>query len=166
MQDMLLCGKIVNTHGVCGELKAVVYCDEDVLGGLGTLYIDGRPYGLTGLRWHKGSALLTLEGVGSIDDAMALKNRELFARKSDIRLPEGHFFYADIYGFDVFDGRLGRVVGRLLEVRENPANLLFVIDRDGKEELIPGVAPFYEGVDFDKNTIMVRSIPGMLDDEN
>ena len=40
----LECGRILNTHGVRGELKIDPYCDMPILRKLETVYLDGIPY--------------------------------------------------------------------------------------------------------------------------
>lgn len=167
MQKYLEIGKIINTHGVRGEVKLDPWCDaREVLSSLRTVYIDARPVGLAAFRMHQRFALLTLEGVRSLDDAQTLKNRVICALRDDISLPDGHFFYSDLFGFDVFDSRTGRIIGTLTDVREMPGSDLYVVTSGGQEILIPAVEEFEEDVDFDARRLTLRTIEGMLPDEN
>ncbi|MBQ9535740.1 MAG: 16S rRNA processing protein RimM [Clostridia bacterium] len=161
----LLSGKVLNTHGLHGELKTENYLDEGYIDRVKTVFIDGERYKITGRREHKGFLLLKLAGVEDIDAAMRLKNREIFIDRAELGLPEGQFFYSDLYGFEVFDRRTGRAAGTLVQVMENPACLLLEIEDGGKKYLVPET-PFYEGADLEKKVVFINTIPGMLPDEN
>ncbi len=160
------CGVIVNTHGVRGEVKIKCECDVSLLAGLTSVYIGGIKCEIEQCREHKGMALVKLAGVDTIEQAMALKNRRVTADKDDIALPEGHYFYDEIYGFEVYDRRVGRVVGTLRQMREAPAGMLYIIEGERREFLVPAVDAFKRGVDFDARRVEIETIWGMLPDED
>ncbi len=167
MDTQLEIGKIINTHGVRGELKVDPWCDpQDVFPCLDEIQAGGEGYAVAGWRMHKGFVLLTLAGVDSMDAAVALKNRVLTAPRDKIRLPEGRYFYSDLFGFDVYDSRTGAVIGVLDDVRELPGGDLYVVRGEKGEILIPAVPAFEEGVDFGGRRLLLRTIEGMLPDEN
>ena len=168
MSEYLEIGKIINTHGVRGELKLDPWCEPgEVFEGLSQVYIDGRPVSVRGWRLHQRFVLLTLEGVGDMDAAAALKNRVVSARRDEIELPEGQYFYSDLFGFEVYDSRIGQVIGVLEDVRELPGSDLYVVrDAQGREILVPAVEAFEEEVDFDTRRLVLRTIEGKLPDEN
>ena len=92
-KQFLEAGRIVNTHGVRGEVKAEAWTDEPaVLAGLKTLYLEGRPLRTESARVHKGFVLLKLEGIDTVEAAMALKGKILTADRDSIPLAEGAFF--------------------------------------------------------------------------
>lgn len=52
--EYITAGKIVNAHGVRGEVKILPWgAEADVLARCGTLYIEGRPLRPTAQRVHK-----------------------------------------------------------------------------------------------------------------
>jgi len=164
---MLECGKIVNTHGVRGEIKLDPWCDgDDFFSLVKTVFIDGAAYTVASHRAHKNVVLLKLEGVDSIEDAEKLKNKILCVDKSAVALPDGQYFLEDIYGFEVFDLRPGRVIGALREVRELPHGRLYIVDCENGEAMIPAVPAFDRGVDLQARRLTVETIEGMLPDEN
>ena len=156
MSEYLEIGKIINTHGVRGELKLDPWCEPgEVFEGLSQVYIDGRPVSVRGWRLHQRFVLLTLEG------------RVVSARRDEIELPEGQYFYSDLFGFEVYDSRVGQAIGVLEDVRELPGSDLYVVrDAQGREILVPAVEAFEEEVDFDTRRLVLRTIEGMLPDEN
>ena len=167
METQLEIGKIINTHGVRGELKVDPWCDpDDVFPSLAAVQVGGQSRAVAGWRMHKGFVLLTLEGVDSMDAALALKNQVLTVPRGQIELPEGRYFYSDLFGFDVYDSRTGAVIGVLCDVRELPGGDLYVIRGEKGEILVPAVPAFEEGVDFDGRRLLLRTIEGMLPDEN
>ena len=99
MNEFLDCGQIVNTHGIHGEVRIVPWADSpDFLRQFSTLYVDGRALAVTASRVHKGSVIARLQGVDTVEGAMALKGKKVQLRRADAKLPEGAFFLADIIG--------------------------------------------------------------------
>ena len=166
MNDMIDCGYITGTHGILGEVKLHCILDEDMLPELGTLYVGGTPYAVVAARPHKRQWLVKLEGVSTVEAAMALKGKTAACRRADLPLPEGHYFYSDIYGFEVYDHRVGQVVGTLSEVRELPASMVYVVETADTLFMIPAVEAFKRGVDFEAKRVAVETIEGMLHDES
>ena len=83
-------GKIVNTHGIAGEVKILPWADDPAfLLDFDTLYIDGQPVSLLGARVHKNGVLAKLAGIHDINEAMKLKNKVVFIDREDAELEEG-----------------------------------------------------------------------------
>ena len=52
--DILECGKVLNTHGIRGEIKILPQgVDVDILNRVKTIYIDGEPRTVSASRVHK-----------------------------------------------------------------------------------------------------------------
>lgn len=168
MQKKLLeAGRIVNTHGVGGEVKVQCWCDSpEVLTDFDTLYWeDGSTVTVERAFVHKGCAILRLQGVDTMEQAEALRDRVLYLSRDDVELPEDLVFIQDILSFEVYDERLGRVIGRVRDViTTNPAHHLYEIAGEGgKLVYIPAVKPFLKGIDMEKGVITVESIEGLLE---
>ena len=89
-------GKIVNTHGLKGDIKVVSWCDyPEIFEDFSKVFYKDIPYEIQNVRYHKGSVILKLAGVDSIDDAERMKNNVITALRSEFNLPEGKFFLAD-----------------------------------------------------------------------
>jgi len=165
--EYLECGRVVNTHGVRGELKLEPWCDGDSFFSMvDTLYLDGTEYRILGHRPHKSFVLLRLSGVCDMDQAEALKGKVASVLRSSVRLPEKRAFLQDIYGFSVYDRRTGKAIGTLSEVRNLPNGTIYVIRGGAREILIPGADAFIKSVDREKQQIDVQTIEGMLPDED
>ena len=136
------CGKVLNTHGIRGEVKAEIYCDPPLFRKLKTVDIGGRAYAVQAARSHGSFFLLTLEGVDTVEAAMPLKGKLITAPRASFPLKKGEYLLQDIYGFAVYDARREMVIGTLAEVLERPASMLYRVESEKGEILIPAVPPF------------------------
>jgi 16S rRNA processing protein RimM len=160
MKEFLDCGQIVNTHGIRGEVRMVPWADSpDFLCGFSTLYVDGTAKKVQASRVHKGSVIAKLDGVETVEGAMALKGKTVQIRRSDAKLPEGAFFLADIIGLDVVDGD-GQKIGVLKEVLSPSVQQVYVV-RGEREIMIPAVPEFILETNIEGGYIKVRLIEGM-----
>ena len=126
-QRFLEAGQIVNTHGIRGEVKIVPWCDSpEFLCGFDTLYIDEAPIRLRAARPHKGNVLAALEGVDTVEGAMALKGKTVHIDRADVTLPEGRHFLADLIGLRVVDADNGAAKLAKLIIEECTQLNLFV----------------------------------------
>ena len=153
-------GRIVNTHGVAGEVKIEVWLDSpQFLKSFKRCFIDKREVKLLSARVHKSFLIVKLEGVEDVNAAMALKGRTVFIDRADARLPKGAFFLQDIIGASVVD-ESGSEIGKLVDVMETPASNVYVVKGE-REHLIPAVPEFVMSTDADNGIITVHLIEGM-----
>ena len=153
-------GRIVNTHGVRGEVKIQPWADSpEFLRDFSRLYIDGRPYRLLSARVHKSSVIASLEGVDDVNAAMALRDKTVCIDRREARLPEGGYFIQDLIGAKVVTED-GAELGTLAEVLNMPASDVYVV-RGEREILIPAVPQFIVSRDIDEGVITVRMMEGL-----
>lgn len=153
-------GKIVNTHGIRGEVKIQPWCDSaEFLCAFDFYYIDEKPFRVLAARAHKGCVLAKLEGVSDINAAMCLKNKIVIVNRSGISLPEGQYFISDLLGLRVITDA-GENIGMIKDVLNLPANDVYVVQGE-REYMIPVVKEFVLKVDLDAQCVTVKLIPGM-----
>lgn len=153
-------GKIVNTHGIHGEVKIQPWCDSaEFLCAFDLYYIDGKPFRVLASRAHKGCVLAKLEGVSDINGAMCLKNKIITVDRSGISLPEGQYFISDLLGLQVVTDT-GATIGVIKDVLNLPANDVYVVQGEC-EYMIPVVKEFVLKVDLNAQCVTVKLIPGM-----
>ncbi|MDD6160159.1 MAG: ribosome maturation factor RimM [Oscillospiraceae bacterium] len=158
--DYLECGKIVNTHGIRGEVKIVPWADSpEFVCGLPALYLDGKRLAVRSARVHKGNVIALLEGVDDVNAAMLLKNKVVSMAREDADLPEGSFFLSDIIGLRVIDEE-GRELGTLKEILSPSLQQVYVVEGE-REILIPAVPQFILETNTEDGYIKVRLIDGM-----
>ena len=154
-------GRIVNTHGVQGEVKIEVWLDSpQFMKSFRRLVLDsGEELKVLGARAHKGFLIARLEGVEDVNAAMALKGRVVQIDRADAKLPGGSYFLQDILGAAVVTEE-GEAVGTLDDVLELPGHRVYVV-RGETEHLIPAVPEFVREVDPEAGRVTVHLIEGM-----
>ncbi|MGX8692126.1 MAG: ribosome maturation factor RimM [Clostridia bacterium] len=159
-QSFIDAGKIVNTHGVRGEVRIEVWLDSPaLLKRCGRVFLGGEEKKILAAREHKGFLIAQLEGVADVNAAQALKNRVVQIARADAKLSRGAFFLQDIIGASVVD-ESGAAIGTLTEVMETPAQRVYVVKGE-TEHLIPAVPAFIRNTDAEAGVITVRLIEGM-----
>ena len=155
-------GKIVNTHGIAGEVKILPWADgPEFLLDFDTLYIDGQPVELKSARVHKNCVLAKLAGIDDINQAMKLRDKVVCIDREDVELEEGAFFLADLMGLEVRDAETGKVLGTIHDILTPPANNVYVIRGGEREFLIPAVPEFVLETNIDDGYLLVHLIEGM-----
>lgn len=159
-QQYIEAGKIVNTHGVRGEVKIQVWLDSpEFLRRFKTIYIDAKPVKMLSERVHKGFVIAVLEGVDDINAAMSLKNKTVHIDRADAKLGKGEYFLCDIIGARV-ENESGELIGVLEDILETPASSVYIV-RGDSEHMIPAVPEFILKTDAEQGVITVRLIEGM-----
>ena len=166
--EFITVGAVVNAHGIRGEVKVnPAGFDPAFIASFRTLYIGGKETKVTAARVHKSTVLLTLPGVDTMDDALALKGRTVAIRRTDARLPKGQFFDEELEGCAVVDDATGQEIGRLDKVLSYPAHKVYQVRGGAHEYLIPAVPDvFIVSTDPDAEVIRVRMMKGLATDEN
>lgn len=166
-KQFLEIGKIVNTHGVRGDIKVQPWCDSpEFLAEFDVLYKkDQTPVEITSAKVHKGCVLMHLKGVDTMEDAQLLRNTVLYLDRDDVELEDGAFFIQDVIGFPVYDQRLGREIGVVKDITDGPAGDLYTIQEGDKLHYIPGVPQFIQEVDLENGRVTVCTIEGLIDED-
>jgi len=158
---LLEAGKIVNTHGVRGEIKLLPWTDSpQMLEGVGLLYIDGAPVSVLASKVHKGCVIVTLEGVTDIEGAIPLINKVVSVAREDLSLEEGRHFIADLIGLRAVDAATGEEFGVVADVLKYPASDIYLV-KGARETMIPAVPDFVEEINVDGGYIRFRLIEGL-----
>ena len=161
-KKFLEAGQIVNTHGIKGEVKIVPWCDTPAfLCDFDVLYLDGTPVRVEQSRPHKANVIAKLAGVDDVNAAMRLKNKVVSIDRSQVELPEGRHFIADLIGLEVRDADSGTVLGTVADVLTPPANEVYVVKGRGREYMIPAVDEFLAETNIEGGYIRVHLIEGM-----
>lgn len=160
-------GKIVNTHGVKGSVKAEAWCDSpSVLASLKRLYLkSGDSYSeirIIKASVFKDTVILALEGVASVELALPYKGKIIYADRNDIKKDGDSFFIADLIGLDVIDADSGKVYGKVSDVLNLGASDLYEIKTENGKVLIPAVKEFVIRTDIESG-IYIRPIDGMFE---
>ncbi|QRY38650.1 ribosome maturation factor RimM [Bacillus sp. PDNC022] len=171
--EWLNVGKIVNTHGVRGEVRVVSKTDfpEERYKKGSVLYIfkqgQSEPLKVTvaSHRQHKQFDLLTFEEINSLNEAEHLKESILKVEKENLgSLDEGEFYFHQIIGCDVYDEE-DKLIGQIKEILTPGANDVWVIGRKGKKDaLIPYIPSVVKNIDISSKTVHIEVMEGLIDE--
>ena len=171
-------GKIVNTHGVRGNVKVESWCDSpDVLASLKKIYFKKKSgeYILSEIKGafvHKGYAVMSLSGIDTMDDALRYKGAVVYAERNDIPRGENDIFICDLIGLPVIDADSGCTYGHVRDYTAGRAQDLYEIELDGMSAdaegrtricYIPAVEQFIDHVDTESG-VYIRPIEGLIDE--
>ena len=93
--DLIYVGKIVNTHGIKGELriKSKIEYKERVFKVGNTLYIGNskEKEAIGSYRVHKDYDMVTFKGYDNINQVLKYLNKEVYIDREDIGLDEQEY---------------------------------------------------------------------------
>lgn len=167
MTTYLNVGKIVNTHGIKGEVRVQSQTENPKeryqVGSELVIEMNENeqiPVTVKSHRVHKNFDLLTFEDYPSINDVEKFKNKMLqIDEKLLPDLDEGVYYESEIVGATVFD-EANNKVGTLKEILFLPANDVWVVERPNKKDLL---LPFIESVILDVDTVKKEIIVHVLE---
>jgi 16S rRNA processing protein RimM len=170
-RDFFTVGKLVNTHGIRGEVRVVSETDfpEERYKKGSVLYLfhpafpDAIPLTVASAREHKNVYLLTFKDHTSINDVEKYKGGLLKVRAEDRKpLPEGEFYFSDIIGCEVFTEE-GERLGKIKEILQPGANDVWVVKPDkGKDILLPYIEPVVKEVNIAEKRVTVHLLEGLI----
>ena len=170
-ERMLNVGKIVNTHGIRGEVKVYPQTDfPDVRfkpGAKLTMYPpeSGSPIAVevASAREQKKMYVVKIKGFDNINDVEKYKGWELKVPEEDrVPLEEGEYYVRDIVGCEVFTEE-GELLGTVTDTLSPGANDIWVVKMPkGKELLLPVIDDVVLDVDVAARKIKVHLMEGLL----
>lgn len=164
MVDILV-GEVVAPFGRKGEVKVVPHTDfPERLKELGQVKVavgdETLVLEIQNLRLHKDLLLIKFTGYENISDAERLRGGKVFISDQEIApLGPDEYYIHDIIGMEVMTPE-GESLGKIREVIRAPANDVYVTER----AMIPAVKEFVLNVDLDNRRMVVRPIPGMVEE--
>ncbi|WP_042356256.1 ribosome maturation factor RimM [Bacillus rubiinfantis] len=164
-------GKIVNTHGLNGEVRVISKTDfpEERYKVGNTLYLflpkADTPVELVvkSHRTHKNFDLLTFEGYENINVVEKFRDGILKVPQSQLtELEANEFYFHEIIGCRVILSD-GEEIGKISEILTPGANDVWVVKGEsGKEILIPYIEEVVKKVDIQAKTVVIEPMDGLL----
>lgn len=167
MEQMFTIGRIVNTHGVKGEMRVMPSTfDIKRFEMLKEVYVEQRElktYEIVGVRYHKNFVLIRLKGVDTMEQAELFKNATLKINREDsLPLDENEYYMCDLYDLEV-ETEEGRKLGVLTDIIETGSNDVYVIKHKEtkKEILIPAIKQCIKQIDLEEGKMIVHLLEGL-----
>lgn len=166
--DYTVVGKIINTHGIKGEVKVYPLTDNlHRFSDLKVVFIGEKKIEveIESVRYHKGFGILKFKGYDNINQILSFKDSYIYIRDEDrIKLPENSYFISDLLHCKVYDTKLN-LIGELVDVLQGASNDVYVVKDhyNEKEYLIPAVREFIIDVNIKEKKIIIDPIEGMIE---
>lgn len=169
MKQYLEIGKLNNTHGVKGELKMQLWCDDiNYLKQLDTLYLDEnglKSVKLLSVRPQKDIAIIKLDGIDTIEKAEMLKGRVLYCNRDDAQIDENANYIADIIGCYVVDVDTEEEYGKVVDVVNYGSCDIYDVESWGKHTLIPAIPDVVKEINTEYQVIRIKKMKGLFDED-
>ena len=119
---------------------------------------------MTSSRVHKTCVLAKLQGIDTPEQGTLLRGKTVCIDRSNVKLPEGTVFIADLIGCRVLND-CGDEIGKIKEVLTMPSSDVYVIEGTHRY-MIPVVREFVKEVNVRERFVRVHLIEGMEINEN
>ena len=168
MEDFFRVGVIANTHGIRGEVKIFPTTDDvKRFDYLKEAYIDAGKEKIkvevSNFRYFKNLVIVKFKDIDNINDIERYKGKDLLVtRENALPLEEGEYYLADIIGANVYTED-GILFGSLEDVIETGANLVYSVQHEGKEVLLPVIDDCVKEVNVEEKKVIVHIMKGLLD---
>ncbi|MER2064105.1 MAG: ribosome maturation factor RimM [Alkalibacterium sp.] len=163
-------GKIVNTHGIKGEVRVMSTTtnpEERYYEGA-LLFWFGKEGAMEELtvkshRTHKTFDLLSFEGYGNVNDVEQFVGGTLrISEDMLLELPENEYYIHELVGLTVIDDDSGEEIGKIKEILSPGANDVWVVKRPNKKDLLlPYIESVILDVDISNQVVRVHVMEGL-----
>ena len=155
--DYVCVGKIVNTHGIKGELR--ILSDFELKNKIFqkdiNLYVgpEKREFTITSYRHHKMFDMVTFKGITNINEVINLKGLLVYVKREILNLDNDSYVLSDLIGLDVYDKdkKIGTVKDYYLD---NGNTLLDILGK--KEFYIPLKSHYIKRVNLQDKKIITE----------
>lgn len=162
-------GKIINTHGLRGEVKVVTWTDyPEVFEEIAYVWVKQRGgeerLDIKNIKYQKNNIIVKFSQINSIEEAEAYKNLILLADREQMPpLPEGMNYIVDLIGLEVVDEN-GERIGEIADVLNTGANDIYDVKREGKRNLLlPVIDDCVLRIDMENRRVTVHIMEGLDD---
>ena len=168
MVEYFKIGKFVAAHGVKGELVLKHELGKKTsLKGLQTIFIEEKKDSF--LPWfvestkikNENEVLVRLEGVITREAAIKLTQKEVWFTEADLKKFSARSSPINLLGYLIVNYE--KPVGQILEVIEQPHQLLCRIEIKRKEVLIPINESFLQNINHAKKQVHVELPEGLIE---
>lgn len=168
MTEYFKIGKFVSTFGLKGELVLQHNLGKKTsLKGLKTLFIEERkesfiPWFIESTKIKNEEEIyIKLEGINIREQAIKLTQKEVWLPEEDFKKFSAKSSPINLLGYNIVEGK--QVLGKILEVIEQPHQILCRIEFNKKEAFIPLHEETIKKIDNKQKQVIVSLPPGLLE---
>jgi len=158
--DLVYVGKIVNTHGIKGELRIKSDFErKDLVFKVGNkIIIEQEEHTIRTYRFHKIYDMITIDELDNINDVLCYVGKKVYVSRDSLKLKETDYLLSDLIGLNVV---FKDTVYGIVKDYSNNLNPLLQIEYD-KTYYIPINSNFIKNVDLEKKELIVENIEGLI----
>ena len=169
IEDFFDIGKIVNVHGLRGEIRVMPVTDDpsrfDLLDSVEVFQNStSKTYSIERMRPHKALLVLKLKDIEDRTAAEALVGSVIkVPRSKALPLEDDEYYQKDLLDMSVLNEN-GEELGTLVQIIETGANDVYVVrPKSGKDLLIPAIKECILAVNVPESKMTVRLMKGLRD---
>ena len=158
--DLVYVGKIVNTHGIKGELRIKSdFEKKDLVFKVGgKIIIDKEEHIIRSYRVHKVFDMITIDELDNINDVLCYVGKNVYDSRDSLKLSKKDYLLSDLIGLNVvFNDKVYGIV----KDYSNDVNPLLQIEYD-TNYFIPINSNYIIDVDLENKKIIVDDILGLI----
>ena len=158
--DLVYIGKIVNTHGIKGELRILSDFEkkELVFKVNNKIIIEDEEHVIRTYRKHKVFDMITIDDLNNINQVLEFVGKNVYVSRYSLKLKESEYLLSDLVGLNVvFKDRVYGIVNDY----SNDLNPLIKI-KYNKDYYIPINDYYIKSVDIKNKKIIVDNIEGLI----
>jgi 16S rRNA processing protein RimM len=162
-----LIGKIVNTHGIKGELRIIASTDfPDQRFAKGNIInVNNIDYTISAMRPHKQFILVMLNDYNNINQVLFLKNHSVYQTITATKIEDDELHLLELKGKNVYDLTSQKIIGQISDIMKNPGNDILVVSGQNQEILIPITKKFIHDFKTNEDHLIVETIEGMINED-
>lgn len=156
--DYIYLGKIVNTHGIKGEVRILSEFDKkELVFKKGFNIYIGKSFAketINSYRVHKNYDMVTFVGINDINDVLKYKGSKVYIDRKDLNLNNNDFLLQDLIGLKVVSG--DKAYGIVKDIVQSKANILLQVENNDKIYYIPYIKEYIGDIDINDGFIVIE----------
>jgi len=162
-------GKILKPHGLKGEIKVLPYSiDPENFKQVQYIYTksdsnnEPQRHKVSAKRFQKHFIIAKLQNINNIEDAEALRNKEIHVDRNELPSnQEDEYYWFELIGLNVYNEN-ECLIGQVDSLIDNTAQPILVIKNNSEEYMVPFIDRFVKEVNLDNSKIVVKSIADLI----
>lgn len=161
--EFIRIGKIVNTHGIKGELRIRSdFEKKELVFKVGMRLYLGKEkieQEITSYRKHKEFDMVTFKGYQNINEVLDFLKMDVYVNRDDLSLSSSEYLLEDLIGMDVIED--GEFLGKINDFVYNSSNILLVVE--GKKTFyIPYQGNYIEKVSIREKKVYTKQAKDLI----
>ena len=155
--DKIEIGAVAKPQGIKGELKIRLFADDfNSVKSIKSVELGGTEYPVSDFKSSgKDEAIIKLIGVDDRNAAESFRGLSVMAKKTEIVVPKGRFFIADVIGSKVFLTS-GKEIGVVEEITSGNVDYYRILTNEGYA-VFPLIKDLEPIIDTENKTVTVNA---------